>query len=94
MSTTREQTTRATCPYCGKANDSTLGPDRVPEDGDLSLCASCGGLQIFAADLTTRKPSADELAEIQADKALWLRLTYLSNGIRQRTLRPVLPITP
>ena len=41
----------ARCPYCGKANDEVaelLGQrDDPPENGDISLCFSCGQFAIF-----------------------------------------------
>jgi hypothetical protein len=55
------------CPYCGYFFDRTAitkGLEQPPKEGDVSLCLKCCEIAIFNADLTVRKPTDAELAEI------------------------------
>lgn len=47
---------KARCPGCGSRADAagTSGQVRKPHGGDLSVCAFCGHLSIYNADLTLR----------------------------------------
>jgi hypothetical protein len=38
-----------------------------PSEGDASICFYCGALQVFAADLSLRPPTAEESAALQED---------------------------
>lgn len=63
------------CPHCGAANrcssDGRLS-DAKPKPGDASLCAGCGELAVYQADLSLRLPTADELASFEVEEPLLL----------------------
>jgi sugar (pentulose or hexulose) kinase len=73
------------CPVCGTAHDyqsSVTGDDAVPEDGDLTLCISCGSMLYFDMEIEgcLRVPTASEQAAIDADpnlqmvKSMWAQM--------------------
>ncbi len=69
------------CKSCGEPNNratSVFDLDR-PESGDLSICFRCGHLQVFAADLTLRDLTDDEMKAVAGDKTLL-------DAMRARTL--------
>lgn len=58
------------CPTCGHPNDAAANvdgsPDR-PDDGDVSICWTCGALAIFCRGpfgLSTRAPTPAERDEL------------------------------
>jgi C4-type Zn-finger protein len=60
------------CPHCGKDNDghTMLGNVlHVPHDGDVSLCAYCGGCGVFEHG-GIRTPTDDEQRDFDADPRL------------------------
>lgn len=61
----------ATCPHCGKGNDTSqpVGRPVLPSVGDVSICIECGGLSIFTATVP-RKPDAGELEALLADRRI------------------------
>jgi hypothetical protein len=65
------QTKSNTCPYCGKENDmaelAQHAESTAPVDGDISLCIGCGEPAIFNDDLSVRKPTAKEYADIMKE---------------------------
>jgi len=54
------------CCECGASFDRASGPDK-PRPGDLTLCIRCVSLNVFADDLTTRKPTDEEYLAAAAD---------------------------
>ena len=54
------------CPTCGKINDlatcieDNRGDGGKPQQGDMSLCFSCGELFVFTPELTLRKSTQEE----------------------------------
>lgn len=58
------------CWHCGNPNNAVtdLEGDAVPNPGDVSICIQCGTPAIFTEDLTTRKPTDEEIAMILQDK--------------------------
>jgi hypothetical protein len=57
------------CPSCGATLDAATG-EGAPSPGAISVCADCGAVTIFSADLTHRLPTDAELIEILADEAV------------------------
>jgi hypothetical protein len=58
------------CPYCGYLADSlgtTDGSPGAPSPGDISICLNCAEVQVIADDMTLRKATPADLAEIAAD---------------------------
>lgn len=61
------------CLYCHRRVDchgQIKGPgeaDDSPDPGDATICLYCGGLMVFSAELTLRKPTRDELEQMLAD---------------------------
>lgn len=54
------------CPNCGYRIDSASGLSKdQPDPGDVSVCMKCGEVFLFAEDLTGRKPTVQELIDIQ-----------------------------
>jgi hypothetical protein len=77
------------CFRCGYAFDtvSTLLPGTPrPEEGDLSLCASCGELLAFDAHLRTRPSTCDDTAGLGPDQIRNIALAQ--SFIRQRGALP------
>jgi len=64
---------RTTCPFCGAHHDritpSVSREEVFPEDGDASMCWSCGEFCIIDndSDLGMRKPNKKEQREINRD---------------------------
>jgi hypothetical protein len=58
------------CPFCRAPHEvaSCVGADKLPKDGDLSLCFNCGEWGIFTDKVPgkLRKPTDDEYARIAA----------------------------
>ena len=57
------------CCECGDASNRVGGPGR-PREGDFSLCIGCGSLNIFASDLSLRRPTTGEMLEAAGDSDL------------------------
>jgi hypothetical protein len=71
---------KMTCPHCGKCHDAvTAVQDKVfyPDDGDASVCFDCGKVSIFDSkgNSGSRKPTADEQRELDADEGLQKAIT-------------------
>lgn len=64
----------ARCPYCNEKLDRSEGvtpynpEDRLPEPGDVSVCAECGEPAVFDADMNMVKLSEPERAELMKDE--------------------------
>lgn len=60
---------RGMCPRCYRQMIGATDPfgEHVPHDGDLALCASCGGFSVFDFSLrknTLRRPTSKEALQI------------------------------
>jgi hypothetical protein len=63
---TAHRTPLVLCPWCDKELDAASGldHDRVPKVGDLGVCITCGGVNIYALGLIlTRCPETVWQAE-------------------------------
>lgn len=80
------------CPFCGTANEAVSNPfgDAGPDDGDFSLCFTCGEWAIFDSTATggQRKPTVAEYQEIvnqpqtRRMREAWLAVTNSRSGAR------------
>jgi hypothetical protein len=67
------------CPYCGVVNDgiANMTGDEMPEDGDPTICMSCGIIGVVSSTSPTglRRPTKAERSMFLRDplikKALW-----------------------
>lgn len=58
------------CPECGESLDGVTpatDDDRPPEPGDLSVCAYCGVMLQFDADLKSQPLTAEEFVELPVE---------------------------
>lgn len=71
---TGEGPKKSTCPYCNSQLDrsegfSTYNPDdRLPQPGDVSVCAECGEPAIFDEDMVMVKPTDEVRAELMENE--------------------------
>lgn len=75
------------CPQCDyKLTAATIahGADQKPEEGDSSLCANCGQILIYRADLSLRKPVAAEVRSLMEDSNAWATIEKAQMFIRKR----------
>lgn len=58
------------CPHCGHTFDcaSSERKEQVPEPGDVSVCLYCTGFMIFNEEMKLRVLTAEEIAEMPAEK--------------------------
>lgn len=78
---------RSTCPQCRyKLNSATNmhGGRKEPDEGCLSVCLNCGQLLIYGADLTLRRCSSSEIAELMKDRDVWRTIELAQDFIRKR----------
>jgi len=71
--TDNSQHLRTTCPFCGYHHDRITPSTReeaFPENGDASMCWSCGAFAIIddRSDLGMRKPNRKEQREMDGDE--------------------------
>jgi hypothetical protein len=55
------------CPRCGHGAAEATGISEAPKEGDLAICISCLGLNIYQGDLSLRAPSPAEESEALQD---------------------------
>lgn len=48
------------CCECGKKLDGCCGESVRPSSGDMAICFYCASLNVFADDMTLRRPTDDE----------------------------------
>lgn len=72
------------CGYVIDAATEATGRESKPKEGDVSLCAKCGELNIFNADQSLRKPEREELFAIMRDKETWETIRVAKWAIQQR----------
>jgi hypothetical protein len=60
------------CTACGHLVDaaSCVGNDGAPSPGDFTVCIACGHIMGFAADLTLRELTGDEIVAAAGDRRL------------------------
>jgi hypothetical protein len=60
-----------TCPFCGQRHDAVTtanaDDERMPEDGDATICFTCGEFSIFDATGGMRRPTLAELRVLDED---------------------------
>ena len=63
------RTKKNSCLYCNHKLDGAtqVNGNHQPKPGDVSICIACGNVSIFKEDMTLRKPSPEEEAEMQND---------------------------
>lgn len=66
---------RTTCPFCGYHHDRVTAPeddDIFPENGDATMCFSCGEFTILDDDTDEglRAPTVAEQKEIDSDERI------------------------
>lgn len=75
------------CPQCNYKLDAASvaeGEDRLPCEGDVSVCLNCGQVMKYQADLTLRQITAHEIAEIMEAPESWAVIEKAQMFIRQR----------
>jgi hypothetical protein len=75
------------CPQC----DYTLtgatiahGEDLAPQEGDTSICANCGQLLTYKADLTLRGITTEEIRALMDDPLAWSTIEKAQKFILDR----------
>lgn len=64
------ETPTALCPACGhKIDRASSMDDATPSAGDISICIRCAAVNLFAGDLTLRRPTADELDALKRSES-------------------------
>lgn len=78
------------CGHCGHVNEFASGQlGQVPRPGDFSVCASCGGVNSFRADLSTKAVRDEDIpAQVRA------QLSEMRDQIRQARLQLVMKRRP
>lgn len=63
-----------TCPHCGESIDvaTNLKYDAPPSPGAVSICAGCGRVAKFEADLTLSVVTDDELLTLPTETLIML----------------------
>lgn len=63
------ETTERTCPACGKRLNrvAAVDGDRAPAEGDLSVCAHCGELLQFGAQMRMQRLTKEKFDELPRD---------------------------
>lgn len=61
------------CPDCGVINEAArqVGGEESPDAGDISVCFSCAGVNIFTGDgINVRPPTPEEWQELMYDELI------------------------
>jgi hypothetical protein len=90
----KEIEARTVCPSCGHEHEfcSPVTGDRLPKDGDVSVCIDCLAVNIFCnsqGTLSLRKPTPEEAQAIASDSRLQAALAAHKAG---RDVFVILPI--
>jgi len=74
------------CPKCGAKLDASGSFETAerPTAGDVSLCAYCGVVLIFADDLTQRPATLAEIEDIEKNSPEFTRVQVMLALDRQR----------
>ena len=75
------------CPICKDKVTGVASDDgQKPIEGDLSVCANCGGYLIFQNDLTVRALDKEQLRRIEADDPMmWAEMQRIREQVFGRT---------
>lgn len=94
---TMTRTPDTLCPYCGYLLSASVGrEDHVPQEGDLSLCYSCGGILTYDKDLLQKKIT-DEILGTMSEEAfqeLYLARKVVLEDITKRKIENLLHSLP
>jgi len=75
------------CPQCSYRLDASTkahGEKGAPEEGDASVCINCGQVLIYAADLSLRKATAEEIRELMDNAKAWAVIESAQRFIQHR----------
>lgn len=70
----------STCPFCGQRHDAVTSTNTddtrfIPQDGDATICFTCGAFAIFDSSGGLRKPTKAEQRVLDRDhqtvRAAW-----------------------
>lgn len=78
------------CPHCRKLIEASsgLGMALVPNDGDISICARCGGVSRFdSSTLTLRRETADEEQDSRSDEGIQTAVRAIKSVAKSKTRR-------
>jgi hypothetical protein len=74
------------CPVCGykfdAASKTSGGPDRDPQEGDVTVCIGCLAILTFNEDLSVRLPTEEDWKEIRKIKGLAAHLAKIVTMMR------------
>ena len=77
------------CPYCGFEGDGVEEfnrEDRKPKPGDISVCISCAGIQVFGEEMELLKISKERLTELKEKHPItWAEINSLRSAIKITT---------
>jgi hypothetical protein len=80
-------TAKRLCPECGKLIGAATSIDGevkpTPERG-VGVCLNCGTIFRFNKDLSIRKATSEELAQMMLDQEAWSAIQRLQAQIRRR----------
>lgn len=82
MKLTTNATPKSNCPYCGHTMNRATGRADGPRPGDHSICYECLNLLAFEADLSLRKLTVEEFAEINGDREVWDQIQKARAALR------------
>ena len=73
------------CPHCQERLDAAapLRAGAFPKQGGISICAYCGEIAVFGADLSFQVPDPMELLRIQLS-AVWPQIERAQRAIKRR----------
>jgi hypothetical protein len=75
------------CPGCGIDNDATThiqGEDVQPQEGDLSVCFSCGVITQFNKDMISEPVTTEFLQELkESDFDVYQQVTEASYRVKE-----------
>lgn len=75
------------CAGCGKQNDahSSISEDAKPEHGALSICAYCGQVNTFDANLKLQKISQEEWNDLKKfHLQAYMQIIIIQRAIKER----------
>jgi hypothetical protein len=69
----------AKCPHCGKPNTGATGLEsleNIPAPGNFSICLYCAELGIFCDDLSIRRVTREDIAQLPPEDAIELGIMH------------------
>lgn len=77
---------KLTCPQCGGDNDSATGV-RKPQDGDITICAYCAGINQFIItghEIKIIEASEEVISELQIQHPdYYMQILHVQAGVKQ-----------